>query len=184
MREFGYMVPNNILATSGLNLQINGSKFNVKGMVLYGICDTPAAALLGGFKESSLAKKPCRKCYGELLEMSKKFDSQDFTQRNMTSHLKECSAIENPHISKANKAFWSKFYGINGLSPLAQVKDFALTSNLVMDPMHIICEGIACNIVALSFHMCIIEYYFFTLDWLNGKIQNYPYTKGDKGHIP
>ena len=116
---------------------------------MYGICDTPAATLLGGFKESSLAKRPCRKCYGELAEIREKFDSQDFTQRNMASYLKECLVVESPHISKANKAFWSKFYGINGLSPLAQIKDFALTSNLVMDPMHIICEGIACNILAL-----------------------------------
>ena len=42
----------NVLGTSGLNLQINGSKFNVKEALLHAICDTPAAALLGGFKES------------------------------------------------------------------------------------------------------------------------------------
>ena len=61
----------------------------------------------------------------------------------MASHLKECSVIENPNISKANRAFWLKFYGINCLSPLAQIKDFPLTSNLVMDPMRILAEGIA-----------------------------------------
>ena len=108
----------NVLGTSGLNLQINGSEFNVKGALLYAICDTPAAALLGGFKESSLAKRPCRKCYAELGEMREKFHSQDFTPRNMESHLKECSVIENPKISKANRAFWSKFYGINCLPKL------------------------------------------------------------------
>ena len=139
----------NVLGTSGLNLQINGNEFNVKGALLYAICDTPAAALLGGFKESSLAKRPCRKCYGELAEMREKFHSQDFTQRNMASHLEECSVIENPHMSKANRAFWSKFYGINGSSPLAKIKDFDITSNLVMDSMHIICKGIACNILSL-----------------------------------
>ena len=73
--------------------------------------------------------------------MREKFHCQDFTQRNMAPHLKEYSVIENPNISKANRVFWSKFYGINGLSPLAQVKDFPLTSNLVMDPMHIIAKG-------------------------------------------
>ena len=139
----------NVLATSGLNLQINAAEFNVKGALLYAICDTPAAALLGIFKGSSLAKRPCRKCYGELAEMQEKFYSQDFTPRNMVAHLKECSAIENPHMSKANKTFWSKFYGINGLSPLAKIKDIDITSNLVMDSMHIICKGIACNILAL-----------------------------------
>ena len=46
----------NVLGTSGLNLQINGSKFNVKGALLCAIYDKPAAALLGGFKESSLAR--------------------------------------------------------------------------------------------------------------------------------
>ena len=56
----------------------------------------------------------------------------------MESHLNECSVIENSNISKANRAFWLKFYGINCLSPLAQIKDFPLTSNLVMDPMHIL----------------------------------------------
>ena len=116
--------------------------------------------------------------------MRGKFNSNDFTHRNMASHLKECSTVENPHISKANRAFWSKFYGINGLSPLAGVKDFALTSNLIMDEMHIICEGIACNILAFYLHKCIIEYQFFTLNWLYNEIQIYPYGKGDKGHIP
>ena len=102
----------------------------------------------------------------------------------MVSHLKECYAEKPPHISKAKMAFWSKFYGINGLSPLAGVIDFALTSNLIMDPMHIICMGIACNILALFLHRCIIEYQFFSLNWLNNEIQNYPYGKGKKGHIP
>ena len=50
--------------------------------------------------------------------------------------------------------------------------------------MHIICEGIAYNILTLFFHRCIVEYQFFTLDWLNNEIQNYPYVKGDKGQIP
>ena len=45
----------NTLSSTGLNLEINGTEFNVKGALLYGICDTPAATLLGGFKESSLA---------------------------------------------------------------------------------------------------------------------------------
>ena len=49
--------------------------------------------------------------------------------------------------------------------------------------MHIIWEGIACNILVLFLHRCIIEYQFFTLNWLNNEIQNYPYGKGDKGHI-
>ena len=91
---------------------------------MYAICDTPAAALLGGFKESSLTKRPCRKYYAKLGEMRGKFHSQDFTPRNMESYLKECSVIENPNILKTNRAFWSKFYGINCLSPLAQIKDF------------------------------------------------------------
>ena len=119
---------------------------------MYTICDTPAAVLSGGFKESSLAKRPCRKCYAVLGEMREKFHSQDFIPRNMESHLKECSVIENPNISKANRAFWLKFYGINYLSPLAQIKDLPLTTHLVMDPMHILAEGIACNILALFFH--------------------------------
>ena len=63
----------NVLGTSGLNLQINGSEFNVKGALLYAICDTSAAALLGGFKESPLARRPCRKCYAELGEMRENF---------------------------------------------------------------------------------------------------------------
>ena len=56
-------------------------------------------------------------------------------------------------------------------------------SNLIQDPMHNLSEGINYYLLALFLHRCIIEYNFFTLDWLNEEIQSYSFTGNGLGHV-
>ncbi|KYN26667.1 hypothetical protein ALC57_03960, partial [Trachymyrmex cornetzi] len=45
-----------------ITINVRGKIKNFKGSLLFCACDTPAAALLGGFKESSAAYRLCRTC--------------------------------------------------------------------------------------------------------------------------
>lgn len=183
LRNFTQTV--NQLATDGLEVTVNGVQRVIKGTLLYAIADNPAAALLGGFKaSSSFSQKPCRRCMADQTSMREKFLDKDFTLRTMEAYKEQCETINNAELSKEARAFWSKKYGVTKMSALCSISDFPVTSNLVMDPMHLIAEGVACHLLALFLHRCIIEYRFFTLDWLNTKIMEYPFGKVEKGHLP
>lgn len=50
------------LESEEININLRGEIKNFKGSLLFCACDTPAAALLGGFKESTAAYRLCRTC--------------------------------------------------------------------------------------------------------------------------
>ena len=95
----------------------------------------------------------------------------------------QCRTLENNALSKANEKYWFKMYGINNYSPLCFISGFPITSNLIQDPMHNLSKGINCYLLVLCLHRCIFEYNFFTLVWLNEKIQSYPFTGNDMKHV-
>ena len=51
-----------LLRDEGVFMVINGERIHVRGDLIFAVCDTPAAAFLDGFKESSFAFKSCRMC--------------------------------------------------------------------------------------------------------------------------
>ena len=78
----------------------------------------------------------------------------------------------------------SLVYGVNNLNPLCEITSFPITANLLMDAMHIICEGLACCLLGLFLHRCMIEQDLFSLDWLNNQIQKYPYPQNEMKNVP
>lgn len=183
LRDFTATV--NQLSTEGITMIVNGVEQKIYGTLLYAICDTPAAAALGGYKESSaFADKPCRRCFADQNSLREHFRERDFRLRTLPGHLDICQDLNDPTISKQMKVFYSKLYGVKSVSPLLKITDFDITNCLLQDNLHVITEGLACNVLGLFFHRCIIEYRFFTLKWLNSKIQNYQYTANEHGHRP
>lgn len=51
-----------ILKNDGINITVQNKIKNYKGTMIFGSGDTPASALLGGFKESVAAYRLCRTC--------------------------------------------------------------------------------------------------------------------------
>ena len=61
------------MTTTRVTITINRLEENIKGTLIYVLCDTPAAGVMGGFKEESLALKPCRHCNTSKTSMKENF---------------------------------------------------------------------------------------------------------------
>ena len=67
-----------LLRDEGVFMVINGERKCVRGDLIFGVCYTPAAAFLGGFKESSFAFQSCRMCTKTGQQMKDNFFPQNF----------------------------------------------------------------------------------------------------------
>ena len=67
-----------LLRDEGIFMIIDGERKHVKGDLIFAVCDTPAAAFLGGFKELSFAFKSCRMCTMTGQQMKDNFFPQNF----------------------------------------------------------------------------------------------------------
>ena len=70
-----------LLRDEGVYMVLDGQRRRIRGDLIFTVCNTPAAAFLGGFKESSFAFKSCRMCTLTVQEMKQNFFSQNFNQR-------------------------------------------------------------------------------------------------------
>ncbi|XP_034236312.1 uncharacterized protein LOC117642339 [Thrips palmi] len=80
------------LGTEGVDLIINGTKRRFYGVLLFGCLDNPAAANLGGFKETHSANHPCRNCMVHSSEMCDHFRESKPLLRKLVDH--------NEHVRK------------------------------------------------------------------------------------
>ena len=167
----------NDLRKTGLRMTINGLPETIWGDLFFAACDSPAAACLGGFKESSgFAWKPCRMCNCNGRTFKQFFHMSHFEPRSMADYLDRCATVTDPQITKAQKDYWSKVYGINRKSPLCSIHNFSVTDQLVQDPMHVLLEGTTAHVLALFLHRQVIEFELFSLQWLNSRLQSFPYS--------
>lgn len=157
----------------GVTFHYDRCSVNVFGKVVICVGDTLGQHLWGGFKEGVGASfQKCRSCYCQFDQMQKDFTESSFTERTKHSYNLECTQIENSvgGIRKELKLI----YGLNQRSPLCELPDFDVTSQLPQDIMHTISEGVLQYEVRL-----VIEHFInnssFTLDQLNGCIANHNY---------
>ena len=96
-------------------------------------------------------------------------------------HRQRCNELENmPHHLKP---FWSKQWGINGTSPLLQLSYFNIAQCTPHDPLHVCLEGVFSYATALILQIGL-EGKLFTLNWLNTRLQNFPYSFLDRDNKP
>lgn len=74
------------LESEGINVKVGSNIKNFKGSLLFCACDTPAAAFLGGFKESMSAYRLCRTCMVTSDECKDRVREEDFILRNKLDH--------------------------------------------------------------------------------------------------
>lgn len=171
------------LRYEGIEMCVGGDIKVVRGDLVFAVCDTPAAALLGGFKESSMALKCCRMCKASAAEMKEVLVPKDFELRDRVSYEEQCTALENPLLAK-QRSHWSKMYGVNSRSVLDRLKSFPVTENLIQDPMHCLLEGVCGQEIALMLNYIVFDHALVSLNWVNGKLQAFPYDALDAPNRP
>jgi len=153
------------LRTCGIHIQ--SRNVTVHADLVAVMCDTPAAAALGGFKESSsFAEHFCRNCMASNKTYKKFRYEEDFELRHMDNYRLQCGMLENANL-KGRRDFWSKTYGLNQRSCLCAIPDFDVTQCLLQDPMHILLEGSVPYLLALFLNDTIYRRRLFTLQTLN-----------------
>ena len=146
------------LSINEITIKIGDENIVIKGDLIYAVCETQAAAVLGGFKEgSAFAEKPCRRCNGSKSEIKESFDPNNFVLWDVQNHIRQCKILEDRGLTKFEFAYKSKMFGVNGTIPLCALPNFSVVANLVPDPMHTYSQGISSHLVA----------YFFTDAYMN-----------------
>ena len=172
-----------LLRDEGVYMTLNGQKRKIRGDLIFAVCDTPAAAFLGGFKESSFAFKSCRMCTLSGQEMKENFFSQNFNLRDVETYENQCHVLTDPGLQR-NRGYWSKMYGINRRSILCALRDFPVTQNIIQDPMHCLLEGICGQEIAIFLNCIIYELGLVSLEWVNEKLKNFDYMGRDACNKP
>lgn len=171
------------LRTTGLEITRGEEKHRVFGDLVAVMCDTPAAAALGGFKvSSSFSSHFCRTCLATKSSFESVSSCHYFQMREMRTYLDQCATIENKRLQK-RRSFWSKLYGINMKSCLCFIPNFPVTKCLLQDPMHILLEGCLPYVLALFLQEKIFSERVFTLDELNEFISTPSTFKQDKKDV-
>ena len=74
----------------GVYMVLDGQRKRIRGDLIFAVCNTLAAAFLGGFKESSFAFIFCRMCTLSAQEMKENFFSQNFNLRDEGTYENQC----------------------------------------------------------------------------------------------
>ena len=178
---------NNFIDTSlklqnGLKMQINGREVTVYGVLTAVLADTPAAAFVTDMKQSTtFAKKGCRTCNISTPDIQRCIQLSDLEERCPVLHRQRCTDLESMPLHL--KPFWSKQWGINGTSPLLRLSYFNIAQCTPHDPLHVCLEGVFSYATALLLQMSL-EAKVFTLNWLNTKLMNFPYSYLDRDNRP
>jgi len=152
---------------SGIVIEIlDGRPMLFTGYLMYALADTPAAQLLGGFKEGvGKAISPCRSCDIKRSEMAIVATTSQCSLRDMSEHRERLKFLSEQN-NKARK-YWSKKWGVVGPSVFDDVFGFDVTRCLLQDPMHVILEGLAKSELQRMLKVFIVEMKYFTFDFLN-----------------
>ena len=146
---------------------VTGRNTLVRGDLIAVLCDTPAAAAIGGFKESSsFSHHFCRSCMASKDTFMHQRFEEEVALRDMEKYNQHCLVLDNTAL-KNRREFWSKTYGVNGRSCLCAIPDFDVCKSLLQDPMHVILEGCLPYVLALFLQYSIFQTQKFTLQMLN-----------------
>ena len=168
----------NKLQTTGIEVDVDDTKRDVKGFLAFVAADTPAANWLGQFKECvSFALKNCHMCQISSHNIGSAYTANDpgIVHRSMAEHKERCEYLSSHDLTREAKLYWSKQWGINGSSCLLKL-DFDLTTGLVQDPMHVLLEGMVKYEMAMALYYSIHVKKFFTLKWVNTAIKGFRYS--------
>jgi len=156
------------LADNGIEVCIGGRTETLFGGLVAFVGDTPAANLIGGFKEGvGFARKICRTCEANKDQTSILLTDSNCILRDDAEHQRRCSLLESSLTAHAKK-YWSKVYGINKSSVLMPVSHFSVTQCFLHDPMHVLFEGVTAMEMKLLLKYLVNCRQYFTIFTLAG----------------
>lgn len=170
------------LENEGITINCGGTQKTFKGSLLFCAGDTPAAALIGGFKESVSAYRFCRSCLTTSEDYKMTFCDTNFTPRNRFIHRDHIEIVTDATLTKAARRFWQKTYRVMNKSPLLNSPNVDVTLCLPQDCIHILLEGPVEIAIRHLLKYCIFEQQLFTVKQLNERIicLDYGHLKNDK----
>jgi len=147
------------------------------GFLVCVLADTPAAQLIGGFKEGvGSAISPCRSCDAKQADLAEIYTAAKCSIRDVQEHADIVAFLKLQNKRGFN--YWSKHWGVNGPS-LIEVPGFDVTKCLLHDPMHVILEGIAKVEMKAMLKVFIFQKKYFSLEFLNKAIQQYNFSDAE-----
>jgi hypothetical protein len=165
------------LQENGHMFEICGTKKNIKGTILCVVGDTPALALVGGFKAGvGFADKKCRHCMANNDQIQTKFTEEEFTLRSMQSHVKHCDNMEKAGIRDSERKTLSKQYGVTRRSLLCSIPGFDVTKQLPLDIMHVLFEGLFHLQIKLFLGHIIDNLQLLTLSEFNHNLKTFNFA--------
>ena len=170
------------LANQGITLTIQNEERLIRGSLIAILGDHPASCYLVGLKESpSFSRRGCKTCIVSTNEMRQITTSSVLVERNQELHRRRCNELEA--MSKNNRKYFSKMWGINSKSPLLDVPFFNLAQMTTHDPMHTLWEGLLPYNISL-FLQDSINTGAINLKWLNTQIAKFSYSYLDSDNKP
>lgn len=165
-----------LLRTEGIDMEIGTETKRVWGDLIFVTCDNPAAAFIGGFKESTAAIRCCRTCNLTKNEFAEKFTG--FKIRTQKEYHDQCGQLDKAQAQPGpnrvvTRQRLTKDFGINRKSVLCRI-GFPVAENLIQDPMHILLEGVCAQEMALFLSHIEAEG-VCTLKWVNEELEKFPY---------
>ena len=124
----------------------------------------------------------CLRCDSVLfiyLFLSNKYSSSTVWLRSLKTHRRYCQLL-----GTGLSDHFSRTYGVNRLSILDKAPYFDVCRCLQHDIMHIIFEGVLVLHRRKLLTYCIKKKGYFTLSFLNDKIQNFQYGYSESRTIP
>lgn len=167
---FDFMNGINHIHNNGITIYCANQELHLKGGLVAFAGDTLASNLIGGFKEGvGFSLKVCRTCEVRKEQLSLLLIEEDCILRDEQEHKRRCSVLKKA-LTKANRKYWSKMYGINSASCLEDVAGFSVTQCFIHDPMHILFEGVSASELKMLLKYLVIEQKYLNLDQLTDNL--------------
>jgi hypothetical protein len=198
--EFGFctvledfiMGVNQLQSDNGLEINLNGVKKIVHGVLVTLNGDGLALNTIGGFKASfAFASRPCRTCNISQEEIALIVFEGKVALRDMETHKCHLEALENAKtVAERNEI--SRDCGVKDESVLAKFDNFDYCKNLPQDLMHNGLEGVAEIDIKNLLRKFIFEDKCLSIEQFNEELMTFPYPSQfladkpsviDKGHI-
>ncbi|KAF1391041.1 hypothetical protein PFLUV_G00064480 [Perca fluviatilis] len=160
-----------ILEIDGITIKVDGIEQTIHAALATFSADNLSAHMLGGFTMSFSSNRICRFCMATYSEMKEHFNEEDFVLRSPEAHEYHLKCVENPE----HKAT----YGVNGPSPLNELKYFDVTKGFPPDIMHDLLEGV----VPLTVKLVVCQAHkekHITIQEMNEELQQLHIGQNDK----
>ncbi|CAF1332417.1 unnamed protein product [Didymodactylos carnosus] len=140
------------MVKDGVDVVISGTSKVYQVVLFFTLGDYPAQQALHGRKESVSALKFCPCCNVTNDDYKDNIDQLPAHYTNL-DYEQACKFIEEcvKNGDENTTAIWRKFYGINNRSIFAELPNFDVTLQVLLDPMHILLQGsykfLRCNLI-------------------------------------